>query len=168
MTRGHTGPTDSLEDVTGEPIAIFCYPFGRFDPETKELVTQAGYKGARTTRQFALAVPADRCAIATTVHALPVPLRRSNARDFGACLFKSSVERGPWHAGTGITVSMLRGWLRYAELLFQLSVLEADAVFHLWGHSWEIEASNMWCRIEAFLKFISSFRCLSETNGNCR
>jgi peptidoglycan/xylan/chitin deacetylase (PgdA/CDA1 family) len=157
-----------LEDVTGEPVAMFCYPFGRFDAEAKEIVARAGYEGARTTRQFALASSADRYAIATTLHVHPMPLRRSNARDFGAYLFKSSVQRGPWHAGIGITVSMLRGWSHCAELLFRLSMLEPDAVFHLWGHSWEIEASNMWGQLEAFLRFLGGFNCQSQTNAKCR
>ena len=63
---------------------------------------------------------------------------------------------------------MLRGWSHYAELLFQMSVLETDAVFHIWGHSWEIEASRMWGQLEAFLKFIGGFNCQFQTNGNCR
>jgi hypothetical protein len=47
-----------------------------------------------------------------------------------------------------------------------MSALDPDAVFHLWGHSWEIEASNMWEQLNTFLKLISSFDCRFETNGN--
>jgi peptidoglycan-N-acetylglucosamine deacetylase len=155
-----------LEDVIGKPVAMFCYPFGRFDAEAKGLVAEAGFKGARTTRQFVVAPPVDRFAIATTLHVYPVLLRRDNARDFGAYLFKSSA--GPWHACFDIGVSMLRGWSHCAELLFQQSALEAGAVFHLWGHSWEIQASEMWQQLDDFLKFVSGFNCPSETNGNSR
>ena len=157
-----------LEDVIGRPVAMFCYPFGRFDAEAKELVAQAGFKGARTTRQFVIAPPTDRFAIATTLHVYPVPVHRDNARDFGAYLVKSYAGPSPWHACFDITISMLRGWSHCAELLFRRSALDAGAVFHLWGHSWEIQSSGMWGQLDGFLKLIGGFNCHSETNGNSR
>jgi peptidoglycan/xylan/chitin deacetylase (PgdA/CDA1 family) len=155
-----------LEDVTGERVAMFCYPFGRFNKETKASVAKAGFKGARTTRQFVVAPQTDRFAVATTLHAHPMVLRRDNARDFGAYVFNSSAGRNRWRGSLGIAASMLRGWPRFAETLFRRSALDPDAVFHLWGHSWEIEASNMWEQLNTFLKLISSFDCRFETNGN--
>jgi len=146
----------------------FCYPFGRFDAEAKAVVAAAGYNGARTTRQFVAALPVDPFAIATTLHVHPVLLRRSNARDFGTYLIKSSIDRGWWDACFGMTISMLRGWSKHAEHLVRLSLVQPNAVFHLWGHSWEIEALKMWGQLDDFLKFISRFNCRSETNGNCR
>jgi peptidoglycan/xylan/chitin deacetylase (PgdA/CDA1 family) len=154
-----------LEDVIGESVDMFCYPFGRFDAETKASVARAGFKGARTTRQFVLAPQTDRFAVATTLHAHPMVLRRDNARDFGAYVFNSSVGRNRWRGSLGVAASMLRGWPRFAETLFRMSGLEPDAVFHLWGHSWEIEASNMWEQLNTFLKSISSSDCRFETNG---
>jgi peptidoglycan/xylan/chitin deacetylase (PgdA/CDA1 family) len=155
-----------LEDVTGETVAMFCYPFGRFDTETKASVAKAGFKGARTTRQFVLAPPTDRFAVATTLHAHPMVLRRDNARDFAAYVFNSSAGRNRWRGSSGVAASMRRGWPGFAETLFRRSARDPDAVFHLWGHSWEIEASNMWEQLNTFLKFISSFNCRFETNGD--
>jgi peptidoglycan-N-acetylglucosamine deacetylase len=155
-----------LEDVTGETVAMFCYPFGRFDTETKASVAKAGFKGARTTRQFVLAPQTDRFAVATTLHAHPMVLRRDNVRDFAAYVFNSSVGRNRWRGSLGIAASILRGWPGFAETLFRMSARDPDAVFHLWGHSWEIEASNMWEQLNTFLKFISSFNYRFETNGD--
>jgi hypothetical protein len=59
---------------------------------------------------------------------------------------------------------MLRGWPRFAEILFQQSARESDHIFHLWGHSWEIEATNMWRHLDSFLGFASGFDCRFETN----
>jgi peptidoglycan/xylan/chitin deacetylase (PgdA/CDA1 family) len=154
-----------LEDVTGETVAMFCYPFGRFDTETKASVAKAGFRGARTTRQFVLAPRTDRFAVATTLHAHPMVLRRDNARDFAAYVFNLD-RRNRWRGSLGIAASMLRGWPRFAETLFRMSAIDPDAVFHLWGHSWEIEASNMWEQLDTFLKLISSFDCRFETNGD--
>src|SRR5437868_3661236 len=155
-----------LEDVTGESVAMFCYPFGRFDTETKASVAKAGFKGARTTRQFVLAPRTDRFTVATTLHAHPMVLRRDNVRDFGAYFFNTADGRNRWRGSLGIAASMLRGWPRFAETLFRASALDPDAVFHLWGHSWEIEVSNMWEQLNTFLKFLSSFDCRFEHNGD--
>ena len=38
-----------LEELSGEPLKMFAYPFGTFNDETKQLLKLAGYKGARTT-----------------------------------------------------------------------------------------------------------------------
>jgi peptidoglycan-N-acetylglucosamine deacetylase len=155
-----------LEDVTGNTVAMFCYPFGRFDAETKASVAKAGFKGARTTRQFVLALPTDRFAVATTLHAHPTVLRRNNARDFGGYVFTSSDGRNGWRGSLGVVASMRCGWLGFAETLFRRSALDRDAVFHLWGHSWEIDITNMWEQLNTFLKLISTFDCRFETNGD--
>ncbi len=38
----------ALEDVLGEPVVDFCYPFGSFDLETIRVVEEAGYRSATT------------------------------------------------------------------------------------------------------------------------
>ena len=153
-----------LEDVTGKTVAMFCYPFGRFDTETKASVAKAGFKGARTTRQFVLAPQPDRFALATTLHAHPMVLRRDNARDFGAYFLSSTGGANRWRGSLGVVTSMLRGWPRFAEALFRRAARDPDAVFHLWGHSWEIEASNMWGQLDSFLRCVSSVAARFETN----
>jgi peptidoglycan-N-acetylglucosamine deacetylase len=157
-----------LEDVTGQPVAMFCYPFGRFDADTKTLVAEAGFKGARTARQFVVAPPTDRFELATTLHVHPALMRRNTARDLGAYLLKSPDGHTRWRPSFGVAVALLRGWPHFAEILFRLSMLEVQGVFHLWGHSGEIEATNMWGHLDSFLGFISRFDCVSETNGGLR
>ena len=41
-----------LEDLTGEEITAFAYPFGRFDSRVSRLVEKAGYRLGRTTVSF--------------------------------------------------------------------------------------------------------------------
>jgi len=153
-----------LEDVIGETVAMFCYPFGRFDAETKALVAEAGFKGARTARQFVVAPPIDRFELSTTLQVHPSLLRRDTARDLGAYVFKSPDDHARWRPSLGAAVAILRGWPHLAEMLFQLSVRDRKHIFHLWGHSWEIEAMHMWEPLDSFLGFISSFDCRFETN----
>lgn len=39
---------ETLEDLLGEPVEHFCYPFGSFDQETVRLAAAAGYRSAMT------------------------------------------------------------------------------------------------------------------------
>ncbi|HEX3681781.1 MAG TPA: polysaccharide deacetylase family protein [Bryobacteraceae bacterium] len=155
-----------LEDVIGKPVSMFCYPFGRFDAATKSSVLAAGFQGARTTRQFSLVPTADRLAIATTLHVHPLLLRRDNMRDFSAYLLRSAQDHSCWHDGFVIGAAMLRGWLYFAETLFRISTAQPQTVFHLWGHSWEIEASGMWKQLDTFLEVLSSLSCRFKANGD--
>ena len=41
-----------VEQITGKPCAMFCYPKGDFGVGAKTLVKQAGFRGARTTEQW--------------------------------------------------------------------------------------------------------------------
>jgi peptidoglycan-N-acetylglucosamine deacetylase len=157
-----------LEDITGETVAMFCYPFGRFDADVKTLVAEAGFKGARTARQFVVVPPTDRFELSTTLQVHPALVRRDTAWDLGACLFRSPSGHGHWRPSLGVAAAILRDWPRFAEILFRLSIREVGHIFHLWGHSWEIEATNMWRHLDSFLTFVSSFECCFEINHGIR
>ena len=45
------GSKKAIEEKTGMQVDYFCYPSGAFNEKTKELVVQAGYKGACTTNR---------------------------------------------------------------------------------------------------------------------
>ena len=45
------GSKKAIEDKIGMPVDYFCYPSGGFNNRVKELVAQAGYKGACTTNR---------------------------------------------------------------------------------------------------------------------
>ncbi len=152
-----------LEDVTGNPVAMFCYPFGRYDDEAKRMVAAAGYQGARTTRQFASAPNADRFALATSLQVYPVPLRRQTLRDFGGYL------AGPlmygWASYFAIVNAMCRGWLNLAETMLGRTLSQQNAVFHLWGHSWEIEQFDMWRDLDVLFGTIAAAAAIAQTNA---
>lgn len=45
------GSRADLEDVLGEPVRQFCYPYGDLDERTVSVVANAGYAAATTTRR---------------------------------------------------------------------------------------------------------------------
>ena len=44
------GSKEALTKITGRPIDNFCYPYGRYDEATVQLVKEAGYVTATTTK----------------------------------------------------------------------------------------------------------------------
>jgi peptidoglycan/xylan/chitin deacetylase (PgdA/CDA1 family) len=164
-TREVAGSKSWLEDVTGKPVPMFCYPFGLFDDETKRVVAEAGYCGARTIGQFSLAPHRDPFVMRTTLQVHPALLRHSTVADLGRYLMRQGVSRGNRAAALKISASMFRGWSRLADFLLAAAALDDSHVFHLWGHSWEIEEHGMWRECDAFLRSISAAGYRTRTNG---
>lgn len=153
-----------LEDITGEPVTMFCYPWGKFDSKTKEAVRQAGFRGARTTRQFSVTPPRDHFALRTTLQVHPSVLRRNALRDLGHYLV---------HGALGAAFPAVfwpsslhgRNWSRVADLLLATAAVGEGGVFHLWGHSWEIEEKAMWRECDAFLRSIAGLGFRPRSNA---
>ena len=73
-TKEIEGSKAWLEEITGKNIQMFCYPRGRFTPETVRIVKDVGFHGARTTQLFALTVQ-NPFEIATTIQVYPLPFK---------------------------------------------------------------------------------------------
>jgi hypothetical protein len=60
-----------------------------------------------------------------------------------------------------------RDWQRLSESLLSCAVSE-DGVFHLWGHSWEIEEVGEWQRLEWVVATMGGIvaQVQRATNGN--
>ncbi|MGD9531174.1 MAG: polysaccharide deacetylase family protein [Pseudonocardia sp.] len=131
---------DELEQLLGVPLRSFCYPGGAYDRRHKSMVRSAGFEYARTIRRYETR---SSCAmeVHTTVHAyrhlcdLPDMLRLS----------KGSPRR---------TAHYFWNWDILAMALFD-QVLATGGVYHLWGHSWEIDQNRDWERLERVLGYIA-------------
>lgn len=118
-----------LESILGNGTGIFkvnsfCYPRGRYDYITTEIVKKCGFTNARTTVQGSIEHPEDLFRTKTSVHVYPKTLR-----------FKKP------------------DWLKEAKRLYKKAKKE-DGRFEMWGHSWEIEKFQMWNELEEFFKYI--------------
>ena len=136
--------TDSktyLEDITGRPVNSFCYPYGLFSPAHVQLVHNAGFRYARTVERFAKGTGADLLQAPTTVHAYSHRVDLPQAIAYG--------KFNPVAAW-----DMYAHWDRLAEHLFD-EVLAKGGVFHLWGHSWEIDKNKDWAALRRVFDYIS-------------
>jgi peptidoglycan/xylan/chitin deacetylase (PgdA/CDA1 family) len=133
------GSKTMLEDWTGMEIKSFCYPSGDYRPAHKKLVSDAGFSLARTVKRFSMSAGDDPFEVPTTVHA-----------------YRHWSDASPIFAAAGISRfwNQYLHWDRLAISLFD-RVRERGGVFHLWGHSWEIEAHDDWGRLENVLRYIS-------------
>jgi peptidoglycan/xylan/chitin deacetylase (PgdA/CDA1 family) len=154
-----------LEGVLGAEVLMFCYPFGRFDAESKRAVREAGFKGARTTVAGSVAVPADPFEMNTTLQVYPFPFRKKDARSFSwRYLLQPWYQRGGEFRSLGVSLLAMRSWKSVAQAA--LANVPEGGTFHVWGHSWEIEKYGMWGEFEEFLQFLAvRSDCRFVTNG---
>ncbi len=129
-----------LEDIIGREVRSFCYPGGRYDREHVDMVRDAGFVVARTVRRYS-ASASPLLEMPTTAAACR--LRRDVFTVLGMHSFRlAPATRSLW------------SWDVLALELFD-RVLATGGVFHLWGHSWQVEGFRDWDRLTRVLAHIS-------------
>ena len=139
------GCKQHLEEILGRPITTFCYPYGKHNRRVRQAVIEAGFTGARTTRQFRLETGDDPWSMATTIAASDLPpwLR---ARHFALTADLEGVL-------TFLRAGVTKDWLHLAMTLFEMAMVRGG-VWHLWGHSWQVEDNNLWADLRMLLKHV--------------
>lgn len=139
-----------LEKVTGKLVNAFCYPGGAYKPVHAQLVRHAGYRYARTVDRYAFEVN-EPFEAPTSLHAY------NHWSDL-------------WRIARFARYRPMR-FLRYLEwdalgqAMFD-HVAQSGGVYHIWGHSWEIDRRNDWERLERVFRHISGHPDVAYlTNG---
>ncbi len=128
-----------LEDITGKKIKMFCYPFGEFNGDIKQIVKAAGFIGARTVKFNGLKNIPDPYEFGITTAA------SNHQSDESGEIARYS---------QAVSIKSLSDWEIKAKVLFDLAIAEGG-IWHLWGHSWEIDDHNDWDKLERVLNYIS-------------
>jgi len=131
---------NEVEDIIGAPVTSFCYPRGEYTRAHVRMVRECGFTVARTVRRHHLD-PGDRFESRTTVNAYA-------HRVDGFAVLRMARMRPKAAA------RMFLGWDDFATAWFD-KCLREGGVFHLWGHSWEVDARGDWQRLERVLEYIS-------------
>ncbi|PIR50059.1 hypothetical protein COU79_01500 [Candidatus Peregrinibacteria bacterium CG10_big_fil_rev_8_21_14_0_10_54_7] len=142
-----------VEEQSGSPCTMFCYPFGSTNAGIEQLVRKAGFIGARTTERFAFE-GSNPFAFPTSLQIYPFPFRPVFSRK----MFDPVRTARPHLKKMGIPLFICRSCLRLAMALFHHAYENKRPWFHLWGHSAEVEKYRMWEDLEAFLKYVSIFK----------
>jgi peptidoglycan-N-acetylglucosamine deacetylase len=133
-----------IEDELGRAITGFCYPGGAHDRVVRRAVRAAGFRYARTVTNLSLELPRDRYQLGTTLQLFP----------HGRLTYlKNFARRGDWRARAWpLTLCLRNGSLDDCLEHVLRFAARRGGVFHLWGHSWELEAHGLWGALDRFLR----------------
>lgn len=138
----------SLEQLLGREVSMFCYPRGRYDAGVLREVERAGFEGGRTTRMLSLRFDFARFEMPTTVQAYP----HRNLH------YVKNLMRGKNLPGLVSYATNLRhfpSWIDKGRALFD-QALHKGGIWHLYGHSWEIQELGLWNELKEMLHYVSN------------
>lgn len=155
-----------LEEILDSGVKMFCYPSGHYKAEVASAVKEAGFLGARTAYLGSLASPTDPFRLDTTIQVYPFPFRKLNEkRYYLGKLLEPYRQRATALKALGVSTFSMYSWQVMARATFNIALASGD-IFHLWGHSWEIEKYDMWSELEKFLQYIGNNKhCVYLTNS---
>ena len=148
-----------LEEVTGKKVLSFCYPQGKFDQTTVELVREADFLGARTCMFNLSSYPQNPFLWGVSTHAYS----HSAVTQIRHALLEGNFR------GVSSFLLLHKGARDWGDhFLHAVNFVERrGGVAHLYFHSWEIEEQNQWKKMEVLLKDISGRKALTRvTNGD--
>lgn len=140
VALGKTG----LEQLLGHEVKGFCYPGGKRPKDYETLLQSAGIDYARTVENLRHDRSFTRYDIPTTLQYYPHRRRvllRNAIRQPDQLLGKLNLLM------QGVNLHSLP----VAATSLMETMAETDNVFHLWGHSWEVDRLNAWRELGALL-----------------
>jgi hypothetical protein len=155
------GSKSWLENITGMPCLMFCPPQGKYATRHLEMVRSAGFLGVRSVELGSLDFPRRKAGLMllpTTIQAHP-----QGFTTFGRNAIKRMAYLNLWrfvvHGRSTDWPDLARSFLRGA--------IKCGGLFHLWGHSWELQEASQWQRLDEVLRFMGGFssQASSLTNG---
>src|SRR5262249_60033984 len=112
-----------------------------------EALKRAGYEGARTVRLLATETNYGLYNLPTSIQVYPhtkIEYLRNIARAKNVGRLFDYITR----------LNMDDDWVAIGKKLFD-RVLENGGVWHLWGHSWEIDRMRLWDEMQEMLDYVS-------------
>jgi len=135
-----------LEDILGSGVQMFCYPRGRYDANVVRALQVAGYRGARTVRMLATQSAFNPFEMPTTLQAFrhpPFTYLKNVARARRVESLQNYLVQMP----------RLGNWVELGKRLFD-TVLQKGGIWHLFGHSWEIDSHGLWDELREILDYV--------------
>lgn len=146
-----------LQDKLGKKVEAFCYPGGKFSLRDMDIVKDAGFLFGRTTRLINTTYGLQPQLLNTTIQAY----NHSWVTLTGHCVINK------FFFPVIQNLFFLKGnknFSKLAEDVFNRTLVNGG-VFHLWGHSWEIEEYGLWSELETVLKMCASLNGVAYLNN---
>jgi len=140
-----------LENIIGREIISFSYPWGSYNQEIVELVKKCGFYGARTNHLFVRTMK-DPFKMGTIIRA-----GMHSKRGYVFNFIRQLINSNDLKFSHFILKNRLfdKSWDQIAIKTLEF-VIENGGIWHLWGHSWELEKNNGWKRLDAVFKRIKN------------
>lgn len=135
-----------LEDILGTEVRMFCYPQGRYDSNVVRALKQVGYCGARTVRMLSTRLDFSPFEMPITLQIFP----------HSRSAYLRNIARARKLEGLQVYVAHSRGlanWVDLGKSLFD-TVLRNGGIWHLYGHSWEIDNRDLWTELKEILDYV--------------
>lgn len=156
------GSKSWLEDVIGKPVTSFCYPKGMYTTSHRDMVQAAGYSIARTVVPYHFRGD-DPFQMPTTLHIYPFPLRPIKGLRGIRTRLQPIRRFMPHRSRLNVPFTALASWTSLAKSLLD-EAQRRDGIWHLWGHSWEIDKFDMWSQLDDILAIASQYQTQAKTN----
>ncbi|MDD3531291.1 MAG: polysaccharide deacetylase family protein [Candidatus Pacebacteria bacterium] len=138
---------DFIQGITGEAPKMFAFPGGAFNESLVEIVREAGFIAARTTRKGVTRIAESAPQVMdVTIVCQPYPFRRVDKNHY---YWGKLLEPLALYSPRRYALS----WQSLARAWFKKAYADGD-YFHLYGHSWEIEKYDMWHELDSFFAFV--------------
>lgn len=145
------GSKVALEETTGKEITTFCYPGGAYSAAHVQMVRDVGFRYARTVGRYAFAVKNPHEA-PTTLHAYRH--------------WSDLADMARFARFRPLKFAHYLQWDELAKAMFDYT-MKVGGVYHLWGHSWEIDRHGDWDRLTDVFSYIAGRPEVSyATNGD--
>ena len=142
-----------LEDRLGRHVTGFCYPNGHHDANVRGLVRDCGFAYARTTEDLHDDLGTDPFQMPVSLHFHPHRRRVDLARGF-VREERRRLKEGHWARRLPVFIAAIGKddfGARFRRLVDR--VCDRGGVFHIWGHSWEIERFGGWALLDSILRY---------------
>lgn len=135
-----------LEDLTGHTCESFCFPKGQFRRWHLDIVRQAGFRCARTVELLSTSFPVRW----EGIDLIPTTVQARAHR--WTAYARNCVRRLNLSGSLNFVLyARTRNWMEIARSML-IAVAQYGGVFHLWGHSWEIEEKHQWPQLESVFR----------------
>jgi hypothetical protein len=150
----------ALEDMIGAPVEGFCYPGGRYLRRDVELVRACNFTYARTTMNLCFGHTSSPYQMPTTIQFYP------HTRDVFLRNFAGS---GCWSKRVkGLRLALQHeDWIERLYAMFE-HACKSSGVFHLWGHSMQIDQLDAWDELDAFYRHVAAAIPPPRRHSNAR
>ena len=134
-----------LEDIIGKRVSGFAYPGGFHNRTLHAMVAACGFDYARTTENFRTDTGNDRFRVPTTLQLYP----------HGPAVYvRNFLKHGSFSLRYDAFAAILAGNTLEKRLRASLDLaLRHGGIFHLWGHSWELDRIDGWKVLDEFLSY---------------